>query len=75
MATITQDATFIDKPFTIAGREFRSRLVLGTGKYKDNETMIRAIEASEAEMVTVAVRRVSLDRLPPAPGWETRYLC
>lgn len=62
MSTITQDVTFIDKPFVIAGREFRSRLVLGTGKYKDNETMVRAIEAADAEMVTVAVRRVNLDR-------------
>ncbi|HUP88157.1 MAG TPA: thiazole synthase [Longimicrobiales bacterium] len=48
--------------FVIAGRTFRSRLILGTGKYKDNETMVRAIEAADAEMVTVAVRRVSLDR-------------
>jgi thiazole synthase len=62
VATTIENATFVDKPFTIAGREFRSRLVLGTGKYKDNDTMVRAIEASEAEMVTVAVRRVSLDR-------------
>jgi thiazole synthase len=62
MATSVAEATFLDKPFTIAGREFRSRLVLGTGKYKDNETMVRAIEASDAEMVTVAVRRVNLDR-------------
>jgi thiazole synthase len=52
----------VEIPFTIAGREFRSRLVLGTGKYKDNDTMVRAIEASDAEMVTVAVRRVNLDR-------------
>jgi thiazole synthase len=56
------EATYIDKPFVIAGREFRSRLVLGTGKYKDNEAMVRSIEAADAEMVTVAVRRVSLDR-------------
>ncbi len=62
MATITQDVTYIDKPFVIAGREFRSRLVLGTGKYKNNDTMVRAIEAADAEMVTVAVRRVNLDR-------------
>lgn len=54
--------TFVDQPFVIAGREFRSRLVLGTGKYKDNDTMVRAIEAADAEMVTVAVRRVNLDR-------------
>ena len=62
MATSVAEATFVDKPFSIAGREFRSRLVLGTGKYKDNDTMVRAIEASDAEMVTVAVRRVNLDR-------------
>ena len=62
MATSVAEATFVDKPFIIAGREFRSRLVLGTGKYKDNETMVRAIEAADAEMVTVAVRRVNLDR-------------
>ena len=47
----------------IAGREFRSRLILGTGKYKDADTMVRALEASGTEMVTVALRRVSLDEL------------
>jgi thiazole synthase len=51
-----------DEPLTIAGRTFRSRLVVGTGKYRSNEEMVRAIEASGAEMVTVAVRRVDLDR-------------
>ncbi|MGD8279344.1 MAG: thiazole synthase [Gemmatimonadota bacterium] len=51
-----------DEPLEIAGRKFRSRLIVGTGKYRDNETMVRAIEASGAEMVTVAVRRVDLDR-------------
>jgi len=39
-----------------------SRLIVGTGKYADNATMVAAIEASGAEMVTVAVRRVDLDR-------------
>ncbi len=62
MATTVAEMTFVDQPFVIAGREFRSRLVLGTGKYKDNDTMVRAIEAADAEMVTVAVRRVNLDR-------------
>ncbi|MDP2689010.1 MAG: thiazole synthase [Deltaproteobacteria bacterium] len=42
--------------------EFRSRLMVGTGKYPDNETMRLALEASGAEVVTVAVRRVNLDR-------------
>ena len=44
------------------GREFRSRLIVGTGKFPDYQTMQRAHEASGAEMVTVAVRRVNLDR-------------
>jgi thiazole synthase len=51
-----------DTPFTIGGRTFQSRLMVGTGKYRDNAEMIGAIEASGAEIVTVAVRRVSLDR-------------
>lgn len=51
-----------DTPFTIGGRSFRSRLMVGTGKYGDNDTMARAIAASGAEIVTVAVRRVDLDR-------------
>lgn len=46
----------------IGGKEFRSRLLVGTGKYRDNDEMLRAIEASGAEVVTVAVRRVNLDR-------------
>ena len=52
----------MDTPLRIGGREFTSRLIVGTGKYQDNETMVRAIRASGAEMVTVAVRRVDLDR-------------
>jgi thiazole synthase len=50
-------------PLTIAGRTFRSRLILGTGKYKDAETMTAALEASGTEIVTVALRRVNLDEL------------
>ena len=52
----------LDTPFVIAGREFQSRLMVGTGKYASNEIMVQAIEASGAEVVTVAVRRVDLDR-------------
>jgi len=52
----------LDTPFIIAGREFRSRLLLGAGKYASNNAMVRAIDASGAEVVTVAVRRVNLDR-------------
>ena len=58
--------TMRDTPFTIGGRTFHSRLMVGTGKYHDNETMVRAIEASGAEIVTVAVRRVDLDRTKTA---------
>jgi thiazole synthase len=50
------------EPLVIAGRAFQSRLIVGTGKYKDGPETQRAIEASGAEMVTVAVRRVNLDR-------------
>jgi thiazole synthase len=49
-----------DKPFTIAGRTFRSRLIIGTGKYKSYADNAVALEASGAEIVTVAVRRVNL---------------
>jgi thiazole synthase len=46
------------EPLVIAGRSFRSRLILGTGKYPDFATMEAALEASGTEMVTVALRRV-----------------
>src|SRR2546429_2859966 len=49
-------------PLIIAGREFRSRLIVGTGKYRSFQENARALEASGADMVTVAVRRVNLDR-------------
>ncbi len=51
-----------DDTFKIGDRVFRSRLMVGTGKYKTNEEMIAALDASGAEIVTVAVRRVNLDR-------------
>lgn len=46
----------------IAGREFSSRLMVGTGKYASNEQTAEALAASGAEIITVAVRRVNLDR-------------
>jgi thiazole synthase len=52
----------LDTPFTIGEREFQSRLMVGTGKYSSNEQMVQAIQASGAEVVTVSVRRVDLDR-------------
>jgi len=55
-------ARALDGPLEIGGATFVSRLIVGTGKYADNDIMVRAIRASGAEMVTVAVRRVDLDR-------------
>ena len=49
-----------DSPFVIAGRTFQSRLIIGTGKYPSHAVMKRAHEASGADMVTVAVRRVNI---------------
>ena len=49
-----------DRPFMVAGRTLKSRLIIGTGKYKSYAENAAALEASGAEMVTVAVRRVNL---------------
>ena len=56
----------IDDSWTVAGRTFRSRLIVGTGKYKDFAQNAAAVEASGAEIVTVAVRRVNIAD-PKAP--------
>ena len=56
----------LDRPLTIAHRSFRSRLMTGTGKYPDFETMRQSVVASGCEIVTVAVRRVQTN----APGHE-----
>ncbi len=50
------------KDLVIADKRFQSRLIIGTGKYADFETMQKAHDLSGAEMVTVAVRRIELDR-------------
>ncbi|PCD04036.1 thiamine biosynthesis protein ThiS [Sphingomonas spermidinifaciens] len=55
-----------DDSWTVAGRTFRSRLIVGTGKYKDFAQNAAAVEASGAEIVTVAVRRVNVSD-PNAP--------
>ncbi len=57
-STLTADAG--DDPFVLAGRRYRSRLIVGTGKYKDHEQTRKALLASGAEIVTVALRRVEL---------------
>lgn len=58
--------TVKDEPLVIAGRQFNSRLIVGTGKYKDYAENAAAAEAAGAEIVTVAVRRVNLTD-PDAP--------
>ncbi len=53
---------------TIAGKSYQSRLLVGTGKYKDLEETRLAIEASGAEIVTVAVRRTNIGQNPGEPN-------
>src|SRR5215472_3662003 len=61
-ARIVYNEAMNSDSFVIAGREFHPRLIVGTGKYKSGHETARAIAASGAEIVTVAVRRVNLDR-------------
>ncbi len=53
-----------DNPLVIAGNSFQSRLLVGTGKYRDNEETRLAIEASGAEIITVAIRRTNIGQNP-----------
>ena len=62
MTNITTDK------FTIGGKTFHSRLLVGTGKYKDMEQTRRAIEASGAEIVTIAIRRSNIGQSPDEPN-------
>lgn len=55
-------------PLVIAGRSHQSRLLVGTGKYKDIEETRRAIEASGAEIVTIAIRRTNIGQNPNEPN-------
>tara|TARA_R110002073_G_scaffold67249_3_gene167714 strand:- start:5139 stop:5954 length:816 start_codon:yes stop_codon:yes gene_type:complete len=58
--TQRQSQILADKPLVVAGRTLGSRLIIGTGKYASYEQNARALEASGAEMITVAIRRVNL---------------
>ena len=58
----------IADPLLIAGRAYRSRLLIGTGKYKDFDETRRAVEASGAEIVTVAIRRTNIGQNPNEPS-------
>ena len=57
-----------DRPLEIAGRVYQSRLLVGTGKYRDMMETGHAIESSGAEIVTVAVRRTNLGPNPDEPS-------
>lgn len=58
----------LDQPFVLAGTTYQSRLLVGTGKYRDMAETRDAIEASGAEIVTVAVRRTNIGQNPGEPN-------
>src|ERR1700704_2627139 len=62
-------ATLAD-PLVVSGRAYRSRLLVGTGKYKDFGQTREAIVASGAEIVTVAIRRTNIGQDPSAPSLQ-----
>ncbi len=64
--SLAPDTQTLDKPLTIAGRSFRSRLMTGSGKYGNFDLMRQSVAGSGCEIVTVAVRRVQTN----APGHE-----
>jgi thiazole synthase len=64
--TLQSQQPIVDQPLAIAGRTFQSRLMTGTGKYRNFDDMRRTIAASGSQIVTVAVRRVQTN----APGHE-----
>jgi len=59
---------FADTPWTIAGKNYTSRLLVGTGKYRDLEETRLAIEACGAQIVTVAIRRTNIGQDPEQPN-------
>ena len=65
---MTADLVKKDTPLVIAGKEYQSRLLVGSGKYKDLEETRLATEASGAEIITVAVRRSNIGQNPDEPN-------
>ena len=57
-----------DKPLVIAGKTYQSRLLVGTGKYKDNEETKQALETSGAEIITIAIRHTNIGQNPDEPN-------
>jgi thiazole synthase len=68
MNDMNTEALAGDRPLVIAGKEYRSRLLVGSGKYRDLEQTREATEAAGAEIVTVAIRRVNIGQDPNAPS-------
>jgi thiazole synthase len=70
MAATASDVGTADRgdPLVIAGAAYRSRLLVGTGKYRDLDETRRAVEASGAEIVTVAIRRTNIGQDPKTPS-------
>jgi thiazole synthase len=69
MVTAAESVPFqTDDPLIIAGTSYQSRLLVGTGKYKDNEETRQAIETSGAEIITVAIRRSNIGQNPDEPN-------
>ena len=63
-----RDDPAADVPLTIAGKTYASRLLIGTGKYRDFEETRQAVEASGAQIVTVAIRRTNIGQDPSQPS-------
>src|SRR3954470_8077628 len=63
-----QPAPPIADPLIIAGRAYRSRLLTGTGKFRDLDETRRATEAAGAQIVTVAIRRTNIGQNPGEPN-------
>ncbi|HKJ08700.1 MAG TPA: thiazole synthase [Gammaproteobacteria bacterium] len=69
MSTVIQpEASAHHDPLLVAGVEYRSRLLVGTGKYKDLEQTREAVETSGAEIITVAIRRTNIGQNPGEPN-------
>jgi thiazole synthase len=68
MHIVSEPHTPMADTFSVAGKQYRSRLLIGTGKYKDLEETRRAVEASGAEIVTVAIRRSNLGQRKDEPN-------
>ena len=65
-------------PLVIAGKEFKSRLMVGTGRHRSMDEMVASVEAAQAEIITVAIRRLSLDdprekSILDYFDWEEKY--